>query len=148
MRFVETEIKIQCTPEEVIAAFIDANHVKGWWSVERSLIEPKIGGVYLLAWGITSEGIKYMNSGMIESYHPTSHLHLSHWMYVNPERQILGPQQLKLDAAAISDGALLTLSQGPYPENAGADWDWYYEVVKDAWPFVVKELKTYLERKF
>ena len=148
MRQIETEMKIHCRPEEVISAFIDPNHLEGWWSVERSFIEPKIGGVYLLAWGITAQGVKYINSGMIEAYHPSSHLHITNWMYVNPERQILGPQYLKIDAGINSEGSVLTLSQGPYPENAGADWDWYYEVVKDAWPFVLKELKTYLERKF
>ena len=147
MRFVETSIQINCAPEEVITSFTDETHLKEWWSVERCKIEPKIGGVYLLAWGITADGVKYVNCGIIESFHPGSQLHLGNWMYVNPERQILGPKQLKIDVRVLDEGSLLTLSQGPYPENAGADWDWYYNVVKDAWPFVIKELKTYLERK-
>ena len=145
MRNVECEIEINVAPEKVMEAFMDQVHLNGWWSVERSFIEAKTGGTYLLLWGVSDAGVKYMNAGIIQSFHPANQLHIGNWMYVNPERQILGPQHLKIDVSPSSTGSTVKLSQGDYPENAGADWEWYYEVVRDAWPFVLKELKKYLE---
>jgi uncharacterized protein YndB with AHSA1/START domain len=145
MRNVECEIEIDAAPEKVLDAFLQQDRLSGWWSVERSFIEAKTGGSYILLWGVSDSGVKYMNTGIIESIHPSDHLHISNWMYVNPEKQILGPQHLKIDVAPSAGGSLLKLTQGDYPENAGKDWEWYYEVVRDAWPFVLKELKAYLE---
>jgi uncharacterized protein YndB with AHSA1/START domain len=139
-------MEINVTPEKIMNAFLQQDMLNGWWSVERSFIEAKTGGTYLLLWGVSENGVKYMNAGIIESFHPANHLHISNWMYVNPEKQILGPQHLKIDVEPSSGGSLLKLSQGDYPENAGEDWEWYYEVVRDAWPFVLKELKAYLEK--
>ena len=147
MRNVECGIDINVVPEKVIDAFIDPEQLQGWWSVERCFMDTKIGGTYLLLWGVSDAGVKYMNAGIIESFHPSDHLHISNWMYVNPEKQILGPQHLKIDVSASSTGSIVRLTQGDYPENAGADWEWYYEVVRDAWPFVLKELKKYLENR-
>lgn len=41
MKSVETAIEIDVQPEKVILAFIDAKLLKGWWGVEKSLIEAK-----------------------------------------------------------------------------------------------------------
>jgi hypothetical protein len=55
---------------------------------------------------------------------------------------------LEVKAIAKDKGCSMYLRQGPYPENRGADWDWFYEAVVDAWPKVLQELKKYLENKF
>jgi uncharacterized protein YndB with AHSA1/START domain len=51
MRHVKSQIEIAVLPEKVILAFTDKELLKGWWGVERSLIELKQGGIYTPAWG-------------------------------------------------------------------------------------------------
>lgn len=126
-------------------AFTDSGMLKRWWGVERSFIELKPGGIYTLAWGISENGIRYVSTGVICNYEPGLLLHIGDYMYLSPERPFMGPLGLKLETAPLQGGALLKLEQGPYPDGMGTDWDWYYEVVNDAWPKVLQTLKQYLE---
>ena len=42
------------------------------------------------------------------------------------------------------DGTGVSLCQSGYQE--GSDWNWYYEVVRDTWPEVLRHLKGYVEK--
>jgi uncharacterized protein YndB with AHSA1/START domain len=148
MRSVESRIGIAVSPDKVIRAFTDPGMLAGWWGVERTLIELKAGGIYTLAWGISGEGIKYVSSGIVKEYDASRLLHVEKYIYLNPERSFLGPLELSVLAEPSGSGSRLILSQGPYPENRGDDWDWFYDVVNGAWPVVLEKLKTFLEEKF
>ncbi|TNE65969.1 MAG: hypothetical protein EP344_02720, partial [Bacteroidetes bacterium] len=63
MRKVETSIEIQAGPDAVIAAFTEPEPLRGWWGVERSLVEKRPGGLYVLAWQISGQGFGYISSG-------------------------------------------------------------------------------------
>jgi hypothetical protein len=145
LRVVENSIAINCKPSAVIDAFLEDSHLKGWWGVQRSLVEKKINGIWATAWEISEAGIKYISSGVITAYDPDSLLEISNLVYFNPDRQILGP--MKLDIVAEPSKNMYTdvqLTQSGYQD--GADWDWYYEAVLNAWPYALGLLKEYLER--
>ena len=144
MRNVESSIQINAKPEEVINAFLDEHHLKAWWGVQRSLVEKKLYGCWTTAWEISDAGIKYISSGVITSYQPSSHLEISNLVYLNPQKQILGPMKLELFVEdAKPNGTNLKLIQSGY--QYGGDWDWYYEAVVNAWPYALELLKKYLE---
>ena len=144
MREVESSIHINCQPVTVIDAFLDEKDLKGWWGVQRSLVEKKVNGAWTTAWEISPAGIKYISSGIISAYEPHSHLTISNLIYLNPDRQILGPMQLELFSAKNKNGGTdLRLIQSGYQQ--GGDWDWYYEAVRKAWPLALEWLKKYLE---
>jgi len=144
MKAVEATIDLEVRATEAIRAFIDPKALKGWWGVERCLIEEKTGGLYTLAWQITEKGFKYVTTGIVESIGPTF-LHIGQIAYFNPERAILGPMTLGFDATVLGDNhCRLSVKQGGY-QSGTADWDWYYEAVKAAWPQALRGLKGYLE---
>lgn len=145
MRKVELTIFIKSTPEDIIAAFIDYNLLKHWWGVERALIEPKPGGSYTLAWNISKDGFGYVSSGVIKQYDAGKLLEISNLVYLNPEKDILGPMSFIVKAEQKTGGSEMYLCQDGY--QTGGDWDWYYEVVKNAWPEVALILKTFLENR-
>ena len=64
-------------------------------------------------------------------------------VYLNPEREILGPMTLTIQAEKNYGDTQVYLCQDGY--QYGGDWDWYYEAVKEAWPELMEKLKTYLE---
>ena len=145
MRKVEVTIQINVPPSRVIQAFTDFEMLRGWWSVERALVEKRVGGLYTLAWGISEKGFNYVTSGTIHRYDPNAALEIHNLVYLNPERPIFGPLVLTVSAAPKQSGTELYLCQDGYQD--GADWDWYYEAVKAAWPNVLKMLKDYLEKQ-
>jgi uncharacterized protein YndB with AHSA1/START domain len=142
-RSVQASIRIRTTPQRVLDSFLQLELLRVWWGVERALIEPRSGGVYSLAWDISKAGFKYISSGIIASYQPHQHLHIESLVYFNPERQLLGPMNLKIDMETERDETQLHLVQDGY--QTGADWDWYYVSVHEAWPAVLQNLKGFLE---
>jgi len=90
-RAVEAELALHVTPRRVLTAFLDPSDLRGWWGVERALVEPRIGGLYALAWGITAQGFRYASTGIVGRYVPDRVLGITHYTYFNPERPILGP---------------------------------------------------------
>ncbi len=144
MRQVETTIDIQCPAPDVIRAFMEQSQLKEWWQVENSFIEPQTGGLYTLLWNISATGFGYVSSGLIQDYDPQGLLSLHKMIYLNPEKQPLGPMQLLVRATPHDqDSCSLYLCQSGYQQ--GGDWDWYYQAVKEAWPKMAGVLKDYLE---
>ncbi|MBL7738341.1 MAG: SRPBCC domain-containing protein [Chitinophagaceae bacterium] len=148
MRIVESHIEIAVPSGKAILAFTDPILLKGWWGVEKSLIELKTGGIYTLAWAVSEQGIRYVSTGIVKEYDPSTILHIEKYIYLNTERPFLGPQELSINAQESNGGCRLQVTQGPYPETTGTDWDWYYDAVKEAWPGVLIGLKKFLEEKF
>ena len=144
MRLVAASIDINARPEKILPAFLRQEHLQTWWGVERSLIEPKAGGIYTLAWGISEHGIKYISTGIISELIPSEYLMIRDFIYLNPDKKILGPMELEIDL--ISNGDNITkvgVVQSGY--QYGGDWDWYYNSVVLAWPQTLELLKKYIE---
>jgi uncharacterized protein YndB with AHSA1/START domain len=145
MRKVEVTKDIQSTPDKIISAFTEPDILKDWWGVERTLIEKKVGGVYTLAWNISDNAIGFVSTGIISEYNPQNLLVIDKFVYLNPDKPFFGSMTLTIKATEKDYGSELYLCQDGYEH--GADWDWYYEAVKQAWPVVVETLKNHLENK-
>lgn len=145
MRKVEVSAEILTTPTAVISAFTDTEMLHDWWNVERTLINKKSGGVYTLAWGISDKGFGFVSTGIIKEYKSDSLLVIDNFVYLNPEKSLLGPMTLTVKAQSKGNKTELYLCQDGY--QYGGDWDWYYNAVSQAWPAVVLTLKDYLERQ-
>lgn len=143
MRKVEVTTDIQATPSEIIAAFTETKMLREWWHVERSLIDKRPGGLYTLTWNISDKGFGFVSTGVIKEYQENSKLVVENFVYLNPEKSFLGPMILTIEAKEKPNTTSFYLCQDGYQQ--GADWDWYYEAVRQAWPQVVQKLKDYLE---
>lgn len=143
MRKVEATINIDRPMAVVFDAFVEPSQLKKWWGVERCLVETKQGGIYSLAWNISNHGFQYISTGVITVFHPAKELLIDHFVYFNPEKSILGPTYLGIKLEENNSSTFLKLVQGNYQDSA--DWNWFYEVVKDSWPKVLQNLKSYLE---
>lgn len=144
MRKVETAIDIHQPASKIFDAFIEPSLLKSWWGVGRCLVEKKQGGLYSLAWEASSKGFHFVSTGIITVFIPGKELLIDHFVYFNPEKQILGPTFLSIKLQEDNDLTALRLIQGGY--QSGGDWDWFYDSVKDAWPKVLDSLKKFLEQ--
>jgi hypothetical protein len=144
MRLVAASIDIRAKPEKILPAFLRHDHLRKWWGVARSLIEARAGGLYTLAWDISEQGIKYISSGVIAELIPSEYLMIRNFVYLNPDKQILGPMELEIDLIIIDEETTkVGVVQSGY--QYGGDWDWYYDSVVKAWPQTLELLKKYLE---
>lgn len=142
-RNVETSIFIHRSATNVISAFLEEEKLTGWWGVDKSLVEKKIGGSYILSWNTSKEGFGYVTTGIIEFLDKNGGLVIDKMIYMNPAKPILGPMTLSINAMDTNDGSEVAVCQ--YGYQKGPHWDWYYEAVKNTWPQVLGSLKRYLE---
>ncbi|HEY0744160.1 MAG TPA: hypothetical protein VGD40_21990, partial [Chryseosolibacter sp.] len=70
---------------------------------------------------------------------------IRNFVYMNPEKELLGPMTLTVRVTQTGTSSSVYICQDGYQH--GTDWDWYYDAVKEAWPVVAKKIKTYLEEK-
>jgi uncharacterized protein YndB with AHSA1/START domain len=144
MRLVAASIDIKAKPEKILQAFLRQEHLAKWWGVERSLIEPTAGGLYTLAWDISEQGIKYVSTGVIAELIPSEYLMIRNFVYLNADKNILGPMELEIDLI-INDDKTTKVGVVQSGYRYGGDWDWYYNAVVHSWPQTLELLKNYLE---
>ena len=123
MRSVHAETSIESDPGNIIPAFVEQPHLRGWWGVSRSLVEPKPRGIWTLAWQINDTGIRYISSGTIEKLIPHEYLRIHKMVYLNPDREILGPMELEVQVSRSDEShTRVSVLQSGY--QYGGDWDW------------------------
>src|SRR3989338_10519334 len=111
MRTVEATVHINSTTQRALDAFTDPELLRGWWGVERALVEKHVGGVYTLAWNISKSGFGYVASGIVRSYEAGKILEIGAFVYLNPERPILGPMTFRVLVENANPGAVVHLTQ-------------------------------------
>jgi uncharacterized protein YndB with AHSA1/START domain len=73
LRTVETTVLIPASPERVLRSFVDADDLRGWWKVSRSLVEAKPGGVWSVTWDdYGEEKTQHAWVGVVEAAEPRS----------------------------------------------------------------------------
>ncbi|MCF8260569.1 MAG: SRPBCC domain-containing protein [Melioribacteraceae bacterium] len=146
MREVKCDINISAETKDVLSVFTEHEHLQNWWKVDKSKIEKRAGGAYLLAWLNETGTFSYISASKIRKYEPSSILHLEDCFYFSPNTEILGPMELIFEVKESGKGkTILQVCQTSY--QTGGTWDWYYESVKNAWPGALTEIKKYIEQK-
>ncbi|HEY4656573.1 MAG TPA: SRPBCC domain-containing protein [Cyclobacteriaceae bacterium] len=143
MRAVEASVDVPMSPQEVLDVFLKQEHLKAWWGVEHSLIEPRKGGLYTLVWRNESGSIEYVTSGVIAEYLPACQLKIGNMVYVSSQRPVLGPMELLVLTTPQEDHTTrLTVVQSGYQTTP--DWEDLYKDVQKKWPEVLRTISTYL----
>lgn len=143
-QFLESEIRINKTPKEILEALLSINHLKEWWGISDGYIEAKDGGLYTLIWNLQNQGIQYVSTGRIRYYDRRTLLHLEDLLYIKAEDSIiLGPFTVNYDIAAHQQYSILSVKQGGFTKEPKHEW--YWEAARDGWPKALVSLKTYLE---
>ena len=81
MRNVKASITIDRSPALVMSLFTEVEHLRKWWDVERALIDLRRGGLYTLAWGISTTGMRYVSTGIVGEYLSDCQLRIDQWVY-------------------------------------------------------------------
>jgi activator of Hsp90 ATPase-like protein len=138
---ITSSVWLPLSPSATLQQFLAVEAMQRWWGVARGLVEPRIGGVWALGWDLSSQGYRYVTTGIIAAYQPKKELRIDQLVYFSPERAILGPMRLKLEVVPELQGCRLKVSQDGY--LSGGDWDWYYDAVSQGWPIALELLRRH-----
>ena len=140
-RSVETTVAMPADPDKVMQAFLDDADLKGWWKISRSLVEPKVGGIWSITWDDWGEEkTQHAWIGVIEEL-SDDRLLVGRLVMIEPDMPLLGPLQLEISVAAADGGTSLTVSHRGY--RYGDHWDTIYEMVVNGWDHVLGDMQTW-----
>lgn len=144
-RTIETTVIIPASPERVLRSFIDADDLRGWWRVSRSLVEARPGGVWSVTWDdYGEEKSQHAWVGVVEEAGPRR-LRIGNLVMIEPGRPLFGPLQLEIVVAPANGGTSLTVHHRGY--RSGGDWDWIHDTVVKGWQHVLGDMQRWFQRE-
>ena len=144
-RLAEASATISAPSQRVLEQFLNVPAMCEWWGAARGLVDPKIGGVWAMAWEPSPQGYRHVATGIVTELLPAARLVLESFLYFHPERPVFGPMRVEILAEGLEMGTLLRVRQEGFGD--GEDWDWYYDVVVKGWPATLEAVKRSLEAK-
>jgi uncharacterized protein YndB with AHSA1/START domain len=143
LRTVETTVLIPASPERVLRSFVDADDLRGWWKVSRSLVEAKPGGVWSVTWDdYGEEKTQHAWVGVVEAAEPRR-LKVGHLVMIEPGRPLFGPLEIEIVVAPANNGTSLTVYHRGY--RSGEDWDWIHDTVVQGWRHVLGDMQRWFQ---
>lgn len=144
-RTVKTTVVIDAEPARVIQAFLDDGDLKQWWRVSRSLVEPRAGGVWSVAWDNYGEQqTDHSWVGVIREI-DTSRLLVDPLVQNEPDRPLFGPLALEVVAEPEGNGTKLTVLHHGY--QYGEQWDWLHDAVVRGWKAVLADMRAWFDSR-
>ncbi|MGI9263056.1 MAG: SRPBCC family protein [Woeseiaceae bacterium] len=141
-RSVITTRHMPATPDQVMQAFLNSDDLYAWWATTRSLVEPKTGGIWAIAWDDWGEAKTHHSWTGVVSQLSADRLVISPMLMTEPDMPLLGPMSLAvLVEVAEGGGTNVTVTHSGY--GYGDHWDEMYNLVVNGWDHVLGDMATW-----
>lgn len=144
---------INAPPAAVLDAFFDADALRGWWQVTRSLCVPRPLGSYAVEWETTEwrdELLGRLGGALhatVIDFKPGREFFLADAYWLPPDGPPIGPMALQAACSIQRDGTLLAVRQSGW-DSSSPRWTRYYDIISTGWMLALEELKKQLEDKW
>ena len=144
-------ITIAAPPLVVLRAFFDAEALRTWWAVLRSVTTPRVLGPFVVEWPPTEYRDEILGRlggvfrGTIMQFEPGSGFFVADAFWLPPDGEAIGPMALEVTLHTESGGVTrVHVTQTGFEESAR--WRRYYEVVELGWTRALASLRALLEK--
>jgi uncharacterized protein YndB with AHSA1/START domain len=140
----------------VLKAFFDADALRAWWQVARSVTTPRTLGPYVIEWAPTDfrdETLGRLGGvfrGTVMQFDPAIGFFVADAFWLPPDGEPIGPMALDVSCTPVAPAAdadavtRVHVRQTGFEENAR--WRRYYDVVGYGWERALASLKSLLEK--
>ncbi len=144
---IDHSIRISIGHRRIVAAFFNPEDLKAWWGVRCAVVEPRPGGLYLLAWPETQAGSQGpwsgILAGVVREYHPTDGFSLTSTHWLTGTGDSFGPSDLTIRIDGKINQSILTVRQAGFPTDP--DGNRLGERASRGWVSCLSSLKNYLD---
>ena len=148
---LDVSIVIAAPPALIVRAFFDADALRAWWQVMRSLTTPRPLGPYAIEWRATEFADDILGRlggvfrGTVMQFDPSRGFFLADAFWLPPDGDPIGPMALEVAVTALADGRVYVhVTQRGFEESAR--WRRYYEIITTGWERALASLKSLLEK--
>jgi uncharacterized protein YndB with AHSA1/START domain len=147
---VERSVRIQATPDRILAAFFRPQDLAEWWQVVRSVTVARPLGMYAVEWNSTAFQDEILGPlggafhGTVMEYRPGAEFFVADAYWNPPDGDPIGP--MALEVRCTPQGPDLTdVVVRQSADDEGLRWQRYFEIVEAGWLRALGDLKHYLE---
>ena len=154
----DRSIRIECTPNRVLAAFFEPAALAAWWDVTVAIATPRPLGVYAVQWpdtGLSDEVLGPLGGifhGTVIDFQAGRGFFVADAYWLPPDGDPIGPMAMEVTCTPADRPAgrpTAPLATTLRVVQRGLDdslrWLRYYEVTGDRWVPALERLKEYLE---
>jgi uncharacterized protein YndB with AHSA1/START domain len=142
---------VQAPADRVMKAFFDAEALRAWWKVARSVVTPRTLGPYAVEWEPTEFRDEVLGRlggifrGTVVDCEPGRGFLVADAFWLPPDGDPIGPMALRVTLDREAGGATrVRVTQSGFEESTR--WRRYYEVIGFGWEAALASLKALLER--
>jgi uncharacterized protein YndB with AHSA1/START domain len=137
----------------VLQAFFDADALRAWWQVTRSVTTPRALGPYAIEWPASDFRDEILGRlggvfrGTVVQFDPETGFFVADAFWLPPDGDPIGPMTFEVTCTPTGAGAAartrVRVRQTGFEESIR--WRRYYEVVPYGWERALASLKSLLE---
>ena len=153
MRECSHTLVINAPPAAVLDAFFDADALRSWWQVSRSVCVPRPFGSFAIEWESTRVRDDLLGRlggtlhGTVVEFVPGREFFVAELYWHPPEGDPIGPMALEASCKVDGTATLLQVRQSGYDKRSER-WVRYYDIMSNGWVLALGSLKTYLEARW
>lgn len=140
---IRAQVRIRASAERVWAALVEPEQIKQWWDASETVIEPRKGGAWAVAWGGAGQGYRSVASGVIRSLKPPQRLRIEPLVCFSADSKVPGPMRMSFSVA--EKGGLTRVIVRQEPIGDASQWESYAQEAVAAWRQILENLKRLLE---
>jgi len=139
--------------EEVFAADPDylftllhtPSAIRQWWSADRAIVLPEVGGMWAAAWGSDEDNPDYMTIATISIFEPPSRMLLTDYRYYSRDGELPFEANFTNEFLVnpLAEGASLKVIQDGFP--AGPEGDEFLAGCEVGWKNTFEGIRNYLK---
>ena len=141
----EHEEVFATTPENLFALLYTPSAIRQWWSADRAIVLPQVGGLWAAAWGADEDNPDYLTIATIAVFEPCSRLFLKDYQYYSKDGEL--PFEANFTNEFIvtpnAEGAALKVIQDGFPE--GPEGDEFLVGCETGWSDTFMGIRRFLE---
>jgi uncharacterized protein YndB with AHSA1/START domain len=150
---LDLTVIVNAPAERLLQAFFDADMLRAWWQVIRSVTTPRPLGPYAIEWAPADFSDEILGRlggvfrGTIVQFDPGTGFFVADAFWLPPDGDPIGPMTLEVTCtpagAGLAGQTQLRVRQTGFEESGR--WRRYYEVVPYGWERALAALKALLE---
>jgi uncharacterized protein YndB with AHSA1/START domain len=119
----QREVVLPIAPERAFKLLITPSDIRGWWGVNRAIVQPEQGGIWAATWGENEDDPDFITIATMRVFDPPRRILLNDYKYTAKT----GPLPFKADLSleftvqAHADGTLLKVNNAGFPCDPVAD---------------------------